>query len=69
MVLFGKGQPPVTLMSNRDDSITYTVFAIDLNYDGVPDAGVIATPFRGTPTVSYFRNDGHGHFTPTTSPN
>jgi len=67
-VLFGNGQPPATLISTQDTSMQYTVFAIDLNYDGVPDAGVIATPFRGTPTVSYFRNDGHGHFTPTAGP-
>ena len=44
MVLFGNGDPPVTLMSNRDNSIAYTVFTIDLNNDGVPDVDVTATP-------------------------
>jgi len=67
-VLFGNGNPPVTLMSSRDNTTAYTVFTIDLNNDGIPDVGVTATPYNGKPTTSYFRNDGHGHFTPTPGP-
>jgi hypothetical protein len=60
ILLFGNGQAPVTLATG---TATYTVFALDLNYDGIPDAGIIATQ-NGVTTVQYFSNDGHGNFTP-----
>lgn len=66
-VLFGNGQSPVTLLSSRELSQNYTVFAIDLDYDGVPDVGVISS-LNGTTSVSYFHNDGRGNFTPVPGP-
>ncbi len=62
-VFFGNGQAPVVLASTTDFLATWTVFRIDLNQDGVPDAGVIETSRTGVTTVQYFRNDGTGHFT------
>ena len=59
-ILFGNGPAPVILATGF---ATYTVFALDLNNDGIPDAGVIAT-LNGVTSVQYFSNDGHGNFTP-----
>ena len=44
------------------------MFSIDLDQDGVPDAGVIETSTAGTTVVKYFHNDGTGHFTQVTGP-
>lgn len=62
-VLFGNGQAPVILDSSTDYNAHWTVFSIDVNYDGVPDAGVIEVA-GGVTTVKYYVNDGHGVFTP-----
>lgn len=61
-VFFGNGQAPVTLATSPDGTARFTVFSLDLNYDGVPDAGVIETD-NGVTTVRYFLDDGHGAFT------
>lgn len=61
-VFFGNGQAPVTLATSQDDTARFTVFSLDLNYDGIPDAGVIETD-NGVTTVRYFLDDGHGGFT------
>lgn len=66
-VLFGNGQTPVTLASSTDATARFTVFALDVNYDGIPDAGVLTTA-GGTTGLQFFHNDGHGVFTPTTAP-
>jgi hypothetical protein len=62
VVLFGNGQAPVTLASSSDDTVRFHTFAPDVNYDGIPDAGVIETA-GGVTTVRYFLNNGHGAFT------
>lgn len=67
-VYFGNGQTPQVLDSTTDFLATWTVFTIDLDYDGIPDAGVIETSRTGTTTVKYFHNDGTGHFTPVSGP-
>ncbi len=61
-VLFGNGQAPAILATNDNPFATLTVFPIDLDYDGIPDAGVI-TALNGVTSVQYFRYDGHGGFT------
>lgn len=68
-VVFGNGQTPVVLTTDTsgDPFATYTVFATDVNYDGIPDAGVVLTA-HGTTTLQYFVNDGHGNFTPLVGP-
>jgi hypothetical protein len=66
-VLFGNGAPAVTLASSTDPSTKYVVFSIDLNYDGIPDAGVVQIA-GGVTTVLYFLNNGAGVFTPIPSP-
>jgi hypothetical protein len=67
-VLFGNGQAPVVLASTGDSRATWTVFSIDLDFDGLPDAGVIEKSGTGVTTTQYFRNDGTGHFTPVATP-
>jgi hypothetical protein len=62
-VFFGNGQAPVFLAGTTDFQATWNVFSIDLDYDGIPDAGVIERSGTGVTTVQYFRNDGAGHFT------
>jgi hypothetical protein len=62
-VFFGNGQAPTVLASTSDFRATWTVFSIDLNFDGIPDAGVIEKSGTGVTTVQYFQNDGHGNFT------
>jgi hypothetical protein len=62
-VLFGNGQPKVVLDSTTDFLASWTVFSIDVNYDGIPDAGVIETSGTGVTTVKFFVNNGHGGFT------
>jgi hypothetical protein len=62
-VFFGNGQAPVVLASTGDFRATWTVFSIDLDFNGVPDAGVIEKSGTGVTTVQYFHNDGTGHFT------
>lgn len=64
VILFGNGQAPVTLASDPTGATVYTVFALDVNYDGIPDAGVISTQNGVVTSVRYFGNDGHGDFTP-----
>jgi hypothetical protein len=66
-VMFGNGQAPVVLATNTtgDPFAKFTVFATDVNYDGIPDAGVSLTG-HGTTTVQYFVSDGHGAFSPMT---
>jgi hypothetical protein len=44
------------------------VFPIDLDYDGISDAGVSEVSGAGVTTVQYFRNDGTGHFTEVPAP-
>ncbi|HEY3753128.1 MAG TPA: VCBS repeat-containing protein [Pseudonocardiaceae bacterium] len=66
-VLFGNGQAPVVLASTSNFNAHYVVFSIDLNYDGIPDAGVIEIA-GSTTTEQYFLNDGHGHFTSVAAP-
>jgi hypothetical protein len=67
-VLFGNAQAPVVLASTGDFRATWTVFSIDLDFDGIPDAGVIEKSGTGVTTVQYFRNDGTGHFTLVATP-
>jgi hypothetical protein len=62
-VFFGNGQAPVVLASTGDFRAVWTVFSIDINFDGIPDAGVIEKSGTGVTTIQYFRNDGAGHFT------
>lgn len=62
-ILFGNGQAAVTLDTTSNYNATWTVFSIDVDYDGVPDVGVAETA-SGATTVKYFRNNGHGAFTP-----
>jgi hypothetical protein len=62
-VFFGNGQAPTVLASTTDFLATWTVFSIDVDVDGIPDAGVIEKSHTGTTTVQYFQNDGAGHFT------
>jgi hypothetical protein len=66
-VVFGNGQAPTTLISSPDPATRYVPFLIDINLDGVPDVGVVATA-NGTTTAAYFLNDGHGNFTQITLP-
>jgi hypothetical protein len=63
-VLFTNGQAPAVLAGTTDFQARWTVFSIDLNYDGIPDAGVVEVSGTGVTTVQYFQNDGAGHFTP-----
>jgi hypothetical protein len=62
-VFFGNGQAPAVLASTGDFRAAWTVFSIDLDFNGVPDAGVIETSGTGVTAVQYFHNDGAGHFT------
>jgi hypothetical protein len=62
-VFFGNGQAPVVLASTSDFRATWTVVSIDIDFDGIPDAGVIEKSGTGVTTVQYFHNDGTGHFT------
>jgi len=59
-VYFGNGAPKavLTTASSRPE-----VFPIDLNRDGIPDAGVIERHPDGVTVVRHFRNDGTGTFT------
>ena len=66
-VFFGNGQAPAILASTTDFLATWTVFSIDINFDGIPDAGVIEKSHAGVTTVQYFQNDGAGHFTLVTT--
>jgi len=65
-VFFGNGQASQILDSTTDFRAVWTVFSIDLNHDGIPDAGVIETSGTGTTVVKYYLNDGQGHFTQIT---
>lgn len=67
-VYFGNGQARQVLDSTTDFLATWTVFAIDLDSDGIPDAGVIEKSSSGVMTVRYFHSDGTGRFTPTSGP-
>jgi hypothetical protein len=67
-VLFGNGQAPTVLASTGDFRAVWTVFSIDIDFDGIPDAGVIEKSGTGVTTVQYFRNDGAGHFTLMATP-
>jgi len=60
-VLFGDGQPAVTLTSKGLFAGTYHVFTGDINDDRIPDAVV-----ADNGTTRYFQNDGHGAFTEVT---
>lgn len=62
-VLFTNGQAPAVLASTTDVRARWTVFSIDVNYDGIPDAGVVEVSGAGVTTVQYFQNDGTGRFT------
>ena len=62
-VYFGNGQASQILDSTTDFLAKWTVFSIDLNHDGIPDAGVIETDRTGVTVVKYYLNDGQGHFT------
>jgi len=61
-VFFGNGQAPTVLASTSDFRAVWTVFSIDLDSDGIPDAGVIEKSGTGVTTVQYFHNDGLGNF-------
>jgi len=66
-VLFGNGQPVVTLASKGPFAGTFRVFAGDINYDLIPDAVVADVASNGTIVATrYFQNDGHGGFTEVT---
>jgi len=67
-VLFGNAQAPTVLASTGDFRAVWTVFSIDIDFDGIPDAGVIEKSGTGVTTVQYFRNDGAGHFTLVATP-
>jgi len=67
-VLFGNGQATAVLDMSTDFSANWTVFSIDLDHDGIPDAGVIETSSAGVTVVKYFHNDGTGHFTQVAGP-
>jgi len=67
-VLFTNGQAPVVLASTTDTRANWTMFPIDLDYDGIPDAGVVEVSGTGVTTVHYFHNDGTGHFTEVSAP-
>lgn len=67
-VYFGNGQAAQVLDTTADFRSRWTVFSIDLNHDGIPDAGVIETDGTGTTVVKYYQNDGQGHFTHVGSP-
>jgi hypothetical protein len=67
-VFFGNGQAPTVLASTSDFRATWTVFSIDLNFDGIPDAGVIEKSGTGVTTLQYFLNDGAGNFTAVATP-
>ncbi|HEY3611170.1 MAG TPA: hypothetical protein VGL06_26990, partial [Pseudonocardiaceae bacterium] len=62
------GQAPAVLASSTDFQAVWTVFPIDLNYDGIQDAGVVEVSGTGVTTVHYFQNDGTGHFTEVPAP-
>jgi hypothetical protein len=62
-VLFGNGQAPVTLLSRDTTHLAFQAFQVDVNSDGIPDAGVIDHAADGTVTTRYFQNDGTGAFT------
>lgn len=67
-VLFGNGQQPVTLASRQQSfGFAYQVFEVDVDNDRIPDAGVIDRHRDGTSTIRFFRNDGRGGFTETTT--
>jgi hypothetical protein len=66
-VLFGNGQTKTILDSTNDSTVSYVVFQIDLDYNGIPDAGVIQTA-AGVTTVRYFHNNGAGAFTEVAGP-
>lgn len=67
VVLFGNGGQQV-LTSTCDFSVRFTVFVVDVNRDGIPDAGVITTKPGAPTTIRYFQNDGTGHFTEVAGP-
>jgi hypothetical protein len=66
-VLFGNGQPPVTLASRSTVHFAFDVFPVDVNNDGIPDAGIKDTADDGTITYRLFQNNGHGTFTELTA--
>jgi hypothetical protein len=64
-VQFGDGHAPATLVNTSVNPLdSFTAFVIDIDYDGIPDVGVIQSGPGIPTTVSYFHNDGHGNFTP-----
>jgi hypothetical protein len=62
-VFFGNGQGPTVLALTSDFAAIWTVFSIDLDANGIPDAGIIEKSGTGVTTVHYFHNDGVGNFT------
>jgi hypothetical protein len=62
-VFFGNGAPKAVLATADSLGVTLEVFPIDLDSNGIPDAGVIERHSDGTNTVRHFRNDGTGTFT------
>jgi hypothetical protein len=61
-VFFGNGQGPTVLATTSDFFAIWTVFSIDLDANGIPDAGIIEKSGTGVTTVQYFHNDGVGNF-------
>jgi len=68
-VYFGNGAPKAVLVAHStlppttEASIPLEVFPVDVNSDGIPDAGVIDRHADGTIFVRHFLNDGTGTFT------
>jgi hypothetical protein len=61
-VFFGNGQGPTVLALTSDVNAVWTVFSIDLDGNGIPDAGIVEKSGTGVTTVQYFHNDGVGNF-------
>jgi len=63
-VYFGDGAPKAVLATTSPfGGVRLEVFPIDVNRDGIPDAGVIERHADGVNVVRHFRNDGTGTFT------
>ncbi|MFD9734689.1 FG-GAP repeat domain-containing protein [Umezawaea sp. NPDC059074] len=63
-VHFGNGAPKAVLATSPAPYTTnLEVFPIDVDSDGIPDAGVIERRSGGVNVLRHFRNDGAGAFT------
>jgi hypothetical protein len=72
-VYFGNGAPKAVLVTRSTIPLTEAwttleVFPVDVDHDGIPDAGVIDRHADGTIFVRHFLNDGTGTFTEIPAP-